>query len=317
MYRIARKNCVTDAERRKIKRVTASQLESWGIISQVQNKWIASNAYALLTGDPALPIRLKCGVFKGDSKAIFIDRRESQGSILELIETAHDYILAKINMGCHFKGVFRQDDYELPPDELRELVINAFIHRSYAEPDTPVFVAVYDTRLEIVSPGGLPRGLTVEKALSGCSKIRNKALAEALTYMKYVEGWGSGLLRVNQKLQEYELLPVQLSDDGISTRLNIYRHIKTDETINDAIKTDSSLQNEAINEAIKINSPIQNVTREAINEAIKSNPGINKPRLMQLIKHSKATIERAIAELVRMNKIEHRGSKRTGGYFAK
>lgn len=44
--------------------------------------------------------------------------------------------------------------------------------------DAPAFVAVYDTRIEISSPGGLPRGLTVEKALSGCSKIRNKAFAE-------------------------------------------------------------------------------------------------------------------------------------------
>ena len=50
-------------------------------------------------------------------------------------------------------------------------------------------VAVYDTRVEITSPGGLPRGLTVEKALAGCSKVRNKAIAEALSYMRYVEGW--------------------------------------------------------------------------------------------------------------------------------
>ena len=36
-----------------------------------------------------------------------------------------------INMGCYFKGAFRHDRCELPPDEMRELVINAFAHRSY------------------------------------------------------------------------------------------------------------------------------------------------------------------------------------------
>lgn len=172
MYRIARKNCDTEAERRMVKRVTPEQLEAWGVISRVKGKWIASNAYALLTGDPAFQIRLKCGLFKGDSKAVFLDRREFTGSVPELIDEGLKYILAKINMGCYFKGVYRHDRYELPPDEMRELVINAFAHRSYIEHDAPVFIAVYDTRVEITSPGGLPRGQTVERAIAGFSKIR-------------------------------------------------------------------------------------------------------------------------------------------------
>ena len=98
---------------------------------------------------------------------------------------------------------FRHDRYELPPDGLRELVINAFAHRNYFDHDAPVFVAVYDTRVEITSPGGLPRGQTAEKAISGCSKIRNKAIAEALSYMRYVEGWG-GLAAVQTGLFDGE-----------------------------------------------------------------------------------------------------------------
>jgi len=128
MYRIARKNCDSEAERRSIKRITPGQLEAWGIISKVRGRWIASNAYALLTGDPAFAIRLKCGVFKGDDKDVFLDWREFSGSVPELIDKALEYILAKINMGCYFKGAYRHDRYELPPDEMRELVINAFAH---------------------------------------------------------------------------------------------------------------------------------------------------------------------------------------------
>ena len=107
-----------------------------------------------------------------------------------IVNSISDACAPKINMGCYFKGAFRHDRYELPPDGLRELVINAFAHRNYFDHDAPVFVAVYDTRVEITSPGGLPRGQTAEKAISGCSKIRNKAIAEALSYMRYVEGWG-------------------------------------------------------------------------------------------------------------------------------
>ena len=117
MYRVARWNCRNETERKTVKRVTESQLESWGIISQVDGKWVGSNAYAMLAGDKAFPIRIRCGVFKGDTKAVFVDRREFTGSLCDLIEKAHEYILSKINMGMKLVGAQRRDVYELPPDE--------------------------------------------------------------------------------------------------------------------------------------------------------------------------------------------------------
>ena len=223
MYRIARKNCDTEAERRTVKRITPQQLESWGVISKVRGKLIGNNAYALLTGDPAFAIRLKCGVFKGDDRSVFVDRREFTGSVMELIDKGVEYLLEKINMGCYFKGAFRHDRYELPPDELRELVVNAFAHRSYLDHDAPVFLAVYDTRVEITSPGGLPRGQTAERALAGYSKIRNDVLAKALNYMRYIEEWGSGLKRVNDVLAGYGIDAVKLDEAGFATRMEVRR----------------------------------------------------------------------------------------------
>ena len=224
MYRIARRNSRNEPERRAVKRLTANQLQAWGIISKARKHWVASNTYALLTGDDAFSTRVKCGVFKGDTKAVFVDRREFTGPIYEQIDEAHRYILAKINMGCVFEGIQRHDLYELPPDALRELVVNAFVHRNYFEHNVPIFVAVYDTRVEITSPGGLPRGLTVEKALSGRSKIRNHALAEAFHYMKIIEEWGSGLKRVAEGLAAYGARPLQLEDGGVDVRLNMFRN---------------------------------------------------------------------------------------------
>ena len=58
------------------------------------------------------------------------------------------------------------------------------------------------------------------------------------------------------------------------------------------------------------------VINEVIKEAIKNEPGINKPRLVRLVRKSRATVEHAIVALVAAGKIEHRGSKKTGGYYA-
>ena len=223
MYRTARRNCRNETERKSVKRITESQLESWGVISRAKGKWMASNAYAMLIGDKAFALRIRCGVFKGDDKAVFVDRREFSGSLCDLIEKAHEYILSKINMGMEIVGTQRRDVYEIPPDELRELIVNAFAHRNYFDHEMPIFIAIYDARVEITSPGGMPRGLTVEKALAGCSKIRNRAIASALTYMRYVEGWGSGLLRVSASLVRHGLPPLEIVDDVVDVRVNVRR----------------------------------------------------------------------------------------------
>ncbi len=286
MYRIARKNCDTEAERRIVKRISPEQLEAWGIISNLRGKWVGSNAYALLTGDSAFAVRLKCGVFKGDDKSIFVDRREFKGSVPELIEQGFAYILAKINMGCYFQGLYRHDRYELPPDEMRELVINAFAHRSYLQHDAPVFIAIYDTRVEITSPGGFPRGQTAERALAGFSKIRNEALARALNYMRFIEEWGSGLPRVNKVFGEYGLRDFSLEDAGIAVRMNVYRSASENvmsSAGNEPAKFASRADNETVNpentpkkeknEAVNPEKCAENRNGEVVNEAVNSENG--------------------------------------------
>lgn len=68
-------------------------------------------------------------------------------------------------------------------------------------------------------------------------------------------------------------------------------------------------------EAIKSPEAINEAINEAIYEAIKSRPGINKPEIVLRVGKSKATVERALAALISAGKVEHRGSKKTGGYY--
>ena len=85
------------------------------------------------------------------------------------------------------EGLYRQDVYELPVSSIREIITNAVLHRSYVDPAS-IQVSIFDDRIEIDSPGMLCAGLSVMDALSGKSKCRNKALAEAFQYMNLIEG---------------------------------------------------------------------------------------------------------------------------------
>ena len=138
--------------------------------------------------------KIKCGVFRGVRKGDFIDRRTCEGSVVAQIEEAYAFLLRNIRVGTEIVGTQRRDVYELPLDSIREAICNAVFHRDYLEPSS-IYVALYDDRLEILSPGGLVKDFSLEDAINGFSKLRNNALGEALEYMKEVEAWGGGVSR--------------------------------------------------------------------------------------------------------------------------
>ena len=113
--------------------------------------------------------------------------------------------------------------YEIPPDAIRELIVNAIVHRSYID-HSSIQIAIYDNRLEITSPGRLPMGQTIERMKQGYSKIRNEALASAFEYMGYIEHWGSGILRVMQEVRDAGLPEPEFLGGDTDLRINIYRN---------------------------------------------------------------------------------------------
>lgn len=204
MRAIAISNCHDNIQKSNVKELTINNLLSWWILKEQKGLFIASNAYALLTGDSVLPTKIQCAIFKGNSRAIFVDRRELSGSILDELEEAYRYILAKINLGARINGLVREDVYEFPINTIRELLTNTVLHRSYLD-SSNIQVALYDNRLEITSPGGLMRGLTIDHIKEGYSKTRNEALASAFLYMNLIENWESGIPRAIEDMKEYGL----------------------------------------------------------------------------------------------------------------
>ena len=108
-------------------------------------------------------------------------------------------------------------------DAIRELIVNAMVHRSYLDHGT-IQVAVYDNRLEITSPGKLPMGQTMERMKEGYSKIRNEALAHAFAYMNLIEHWGSGIPRIIDKVKAAGLREPEFIGGEVDLRINIYRN---------------------------------------------------------------------------------------------
>jgi len=83
-------------------------------------------------------------------------------------------------------------------------------------------VAVFDNRLEITNPGFLPFGLTLETALSGVSRLRNRVIGRVFRELKLIEQWGSGMGRMISACTEQGLRPPLFEEIGASFRVTLF-----------------------------------------------------------------------------------------------
>ncbi|MDO5853752.1 MAG: ATP-binding protein [Thermoplasmata archaeon] len=91
-----------------------------------------------------------------------------------------------------FRRVFRR----YPREAVRELIVNAVVHRDYRK-GVPVTVSVHPDRIVIASKGALPEGWTVETLLGDHdSDPRNRTMAEVFHDAGYVENWAQGIRKV-------------------------------------------------------------------------------------------------------------------------
>jgi ATP-dependent DNA helicase RecG len=82
-----------------------------------------------------------------------------------------------------------------PPEVLREGIVNALIHRDYLLSSTDIELTIYSDRLEIVSPGRLPNGITPDRMRAGCRAARNQLLKDVMRDYGYLEHMGMGVPR--------------------------------------------------------------------------------------------------------------------------
>ena len=310
MKAMALRNTLTDAEKAKVKDLTQNVLISWGVLIEKDGAAVPTNAYALLTGQAHEQPIIQCAVFKGTDRAYFVDRREFEGSIQDQMEAAFQYVQEKINRGMKIQGMYRQDVYELPLDSVRELIANSVAHRSYLESGN-IKIALFDDRLEVTSPGMLLNGVSIAKMKEGYSKIRNRAIANAFSYMKIIEKWGSGIPRIIRECNEYGLPEPEFFDFDGDFRVNMYRKAAPNTNL-EMMKEDSA----------QFGNPAQSGTARmpdqeiAIVGFVKSNGSCTTSQVAELLLVKDRRARVILGSLVKKNILKKSGNARNTMYLA-
>lgn len=325
MKEVAIANSKSEAQKEAVKDVTRNVLLSWGLLAEDENGVIyPTNGYIFLLGKDPFLSYIQCGMFKGTTRAVFVDKREYGGALWQQIEDAFQFVLRNIHLGARLEGIYRQDVYELPPDSIRELVINAVMNCSFLQ-NSHIQVAVYDDRLEITSPGGLMPGVTLEKMKEGYSKIRNRALAHAFSYMNLIEAWGSGIPKLMKSMKEYGLLEPEFIDMEIGFRINLYR-MKEAEHVNFQQEKNIAQTNQDTNQATgQTNQDTNQVTGQTNQEEIllgkeerllvqimRENPMITQKEMSRQLDWSLGKVKYYITKLKNNQILKRVGSSQKG-----
>lgn len=120
------------------------------------------------------------------------------GNLLEagLVEQALEFVRRNTPVTAVLADSARRVEKPTYPDEvIREAVVNALIHRDYLLANTDIELAIYEDRLEIISPGRLPNGITPERMRAGTRASRNQLLKDVMRDYGYLEHMGMGVPR--------------------------------------------------------------------------------------------------------------------------
>lgn len=123
------------------------------------------------------------------------------------------------------QGADRKKIETIPEAAFREAIANALIHRVW-DIESQIRVLMFNDRIEIISPGGLPSGITEEEYLSGkLSVLRNRNLANVFYRLGFVEIFGTGITRIKQLYESGLIKPVfEVSENAIKIVLPVFEN---------------------------------------------------------------------------------------------
>ena len=142
----------------------------------------------------------------------------TDGEILEagLVEQAWEFVRRNISVTASLEdGVRRVERLTYPVEAVRETVVNALIHRDYLLANTDIELAIYRDRMEVISPGKLPNGITPERMRTGTRAARNQLLKDMMRDYGYLEHMGMGVPRkIVRGMNEHNQTDPDLIEEG-------------------------------------------------------------------------------------------------------
>lgn len=191
-----------------------SQMRTFNIIDE---DGLYTNLGLLLSEQ--CPHTIKAAVFEGSTKAIFKDRFEFSGSLLKQMKDVYSFLNRYNRTNSEITGLKRTDTREYPEIAIREALLNSIVHKEYSY-SSSTLISVFDDKIEIVTIGGLTKGLNEDDIMLGVSILRNRNLANIFYRLKLIEAYGTGIPKIIESYNEYNVKPkIEISSNAFKITL--------------------------------------------------------------------------------------------------
>ena len=153
---------------------------------------------------PALSMFVHCARYAGlDRAARPISVGEAKGRLEDQVDRAMGWFRS-LGRREEYHGILREDIPLMPELVLWEALVNAVVHRDYAEHGTQILFEVFSDRIEVTSPGALPDGMTVAEAIGGGDpRPRNEMMAKAMVVRGRMGLRARGWPRMRRGMREF------------------------------------------------------------------------------------------------------------------
>jgi ATP-dependent DNA helicase RecG len=175
-------------------------------------------------------IYVKIGRFgKDDTDIIFQETEE--GNLIMLLQAVlnqlnHKFLIRSIG----FEGMHRIEKGEYPLPAIREMLLNALVHRNYM--GAPIQIRVYDEKISIWNEGSLPAGLTLAALKrSHSSRPRNPIIADVSFKGGYIDAWGRGTIKILDTCKEAELPEPEMQEQDGGFIITLFKNNLTQEQL--------------------------------------------------------------------------------------
>ncbi len=249
---------------------------------------------------------LKMGRFRGtEITGDIVDNRQEHMNAFVTVREGMAFLERTMPLGARFPvgQIFREDRFPVPLDALREILLNAVMHRDYSHYSGYVAIVIFDDRIEIRSFGRLPVGITVgQLSRKHDSKPVNPLVAGAFHRTGAVEVWGRGTNRVIEACRKHGTPPPTFEDR--SGFLVV--------TFQAQLIQDKGLSIQAPEGRVESKEKSRETSREKILALVAAHPEITTAAMAASVGLSRAGLEKAVRNLKKEGRLRRVGPDKGG-----
>lgn len=243
------------------------------------------------------------GLKKGGLYVDALDNDEFQSNAISLLNDSMKFVRHNSSVKWKKTGTGRIEMPDYPPISVHEALVNAIVHRDYLIRGSEIHVDMYDDRLEIISPGGMPDGKRIQDLnIDDIPSIRrNPIICDIFSRLKLMERRGSGLRKIIDEYPDCAVPLFRSTEQSFIVTLRNLNYSKTSSPHGDQVGVDNG-----------VDKCREESNTEKILNAISAEPEATQKRLSDITGLSTRTISREIKNLRDSGVIFRIGSDRSG-----